>query len=173
MIIHILSLLAGVLLLLAGRRLFWLAAGLTAFLFSWQLSSSLFGGGSLVWLTSAAIGLIFAWLAVKFFRSLTYFFGFLAGAIILPAVSALIGLDIGWYALALAGGVTGFILVAVTLHWGLILITAFAGAEALSQGVQSSLALNNPTTNIIFLVLLALGIAWQAGGTQLRSGWRN
>jgi len=169
-IIDILSLLAGVLLLLAGRRLFWLAAGLTAFLLSWQITSDLLGSGLLVWAMSGVIGLVFAWLAVKFFRSLTYFFGFLAGAIILPAVAALIGLDMGWYVLALTGGVMGFVLVALTLHWGLILITAFAGAEALSQGVQSSLALNNPTTNILFLVLLALGIAWQAGGMQMKRG---
>jgi hypothetical protein len=164
--IHLLYLLAGVLLLLAGRRLFWLAVGLAAFVFSLQLTSGLLGEGSLAWIASGVIGLAAAWLAVKFLRSLAYLLGFLAGAILLPAASASIGLDVGWYVLALAGGVLGFVLVALTLQWGLVLITAFAGAEALSQGVQSSLALKEPTANVLFLLLLALGIAWQ--GARVR-----
>jgi hypothetical protein len=165
-LIEILSLGAGVLLLLAGRRMFWLAVGLAACLLSWQALASLLGSGWLALVLSLLAGVACAWLTVRFVRTVALLAGFLVGAILLPAGANLLGIEIGWYALALAGGVLGAVLVALAMNWGLILATAFAGAGAIAEGLRSSLALSAPMANVILLALLALGVAWQ--GSQLR-----
>ena len=107
MLLEILSLGAGVLLLLAGRRLFWLAVGLAACLLSWQALAALLGYGWLALALSLLAGLACAWLTVRFVRTVALLTGFLVGAILLPAGANLLGVEIGWYALALAGGVGG------------------------------------------------------------------
>jgi hypothetical protein len=165
-LIEILSLAAGVLLLLAGRRLFWLAVGVAACLLSWRALGSLLGSGWLPLALSVLAGLACAWLTVRFVRTVALLTGFLAGAMLLPAGANLLGIETGWYALALAGGVLGAALVALAMNWGLILATAFAGAGAIAEGLRGSLALSAPAANVILLALLALGVAWQS--SQLR-----
>ena len=154
------------LLLLAGRRMFWLAVGLAACLLSWRALAAFFGAGWIPLALSLLLGVACAWLTVRFVRTVALLAGFLVGAILLPAGAGLLGIDIGWYALALAGGVVGAVLVAMAMNWGLILATAFAGAGAIAEGLRGSLALSASAANVILLTLLALGVAWQA--SQLR-----
>jgi hypothetical protein len=167
-LIELISLAVGVLLLLAGRRLFWLAIGLAACLLSWRALASLLGSGWIALVLSVLAGLACAWLTVRFVRMVALVTGFLAGAILLPAGASLLGIDIGWYALALAGGVLGAVLVALAMSWGLILATAFAGAGAIADGLRGSLALSAPAANVILLALLALGVTWQASQLKRR-----
>jgi hypothetical protein len=165
-LIDMISLATGVLLLLAGRRLFWLAVGLAACLLTWRALASLLGEGWISLGLSLLAGLACAWLTVRFVRTVALMAGFLVGAILLPAGASLLGIDVGWYALALTGGVGGAVLVALAMNWGLILATAFAGAGAIAEGLRASLALSAPVANVILLALLALGVTWQA--SQLR-----
>ena len=166
MLLEMASMAAGLLLLLAGRRMFWLAVGLGAFLLSWRVLAALLGEGWLALGLSLLAGLVCAWLTVRFVRMVALLAGFLAGAVLLPAGASLLGVNIGWYALALAGGVGGAVIVALAMNWGLILATAFAGAGAIAEGLRLSLQLSAPAANVILLALLALGVAWQA--SQLR-----
>lgn len=166
MIQPILAATTGLMLLLAGRRLFWLAVGLLAFLLSWKLVT-LFAGDS--WLVLGACLLassIFAWLAVRFIRWSAYLFGLLGGALAAPLILGALGMQVNPFLAAAIGGLTGLVLVMVTLNWGLILLTAFTGASVIASGVRDSLVLSPPPTNILFLLLLILGIAWQ--GATLR-----
>ena len=55
----IIALVAGVLLLFYGKRLFWLAAALIAFLFGWQLFGNLLGPG-LSLILAGVLGIVFA-----------------------------------------------------------------------------------------------------------------
>ena len=55
-----------------------------------------------------------------------------SGAVLLPAGASLLGVNIGWYALALAGGVGGAVIVALAMNWGLILAMVFTGAAAIA-----------------------------------------
>ena len=50
--------------------------------------------------------------------------------------------------------------------WGLVLLTAFIGGSVLASGAREALSLAAPATNILFLLLLILGVTWQ--GSQLR-----
>jgi hypothetical protein len=168
MLIEWISLAAGVLLLLAGRRMFWLAIGLASFLLSWRALAALLGEGWLALALSLLAGLVCAWLTVRFVRLVALLAGFFVGAVLLPAGASLLGVNIGWYALALAGGVGGAVIVALALNWGLILATAFAGAGAIAEGLRTSLQLSAPMANVILLALLALGVAWQASQLKRR-----
>ena len=114
MLIEILSLAAGVLLLLAGRRLFWLAVGMAACLLSWRALASLLGSGWLPLALSVLAGLACAWLTVRFVRTVALLTGFLAGAMLLPAGANLLGIETGWYALALAGGLAAGLAIAIS-----------------------------------------------------------
>jgi hypothetical protein len=157
----IVALIAGLLLLFFGKRLFWLAAGLVAFLFGYQLFGNLFGVGWSL-LVGLILGVIFAWLSIKFIKMAAYFVAFLAGAIALPFLMGVFGIEMSWLVLAIIGGAIGLILVAVAFDWGLIVITAWAGASAVTFGLQQWLTLDGTYATGIFLVLMVLGIFWQA-----------
>ena len=141
------------------------AAGLVAFLFGYQLFGDLFG----VWwslLAGLVLGIIFAWLAIKFIKLATYFVAFLAGAIALPFLMGIFGVDMSWLLLALIGGSIGLILVAFAFDWGLILITAWAGASAITFGLQQWFTLDGTLGTVIFLVLMVVGVFWQASSRR-------
>jgi len=106
----ILSVAAGLLLLFAGRRFFWLVAALVAFLFTFNLFENLFGGGWVGLIVAVIASAILAWLATKFIKIVGYIVGALAGAVGLPIFLNMLGLDWGWLLMALIGAVVGFLL---------------------------------------------------------------
>lgn len=161
----IIALVVGLLLLVSGKRLFWLAAALVAFLFGWQLFGNLLGPGLSV-VIAIIMGVIFAWLAVKFIRMAAYFVCFLAGAVALPFLVGIFGVDMSWFLLALIGGAIGLIVVAVAFDWGLILLTTWAGASAITFAIQKWISLDGTLGTVIFLVLMVLGIFWQASSRK-------
>ena len=157
----IIALVAGGLLLFFGKRLFWLAAALVAFLFGWQLFGDLLGP---MWslIVAVILGIIFAWLAIKFIRIAAYIVGFLAGAAALPLLAGTFGVDMSGLVLAIIGGAIGLILVAVAFDWGLILITAWAGASAVTFALQNWVSWGDSFSTIVFLVLMIVGVLWKA-----------
>ena len=158
----LIALVVGVLLLFFGKRLFWLAAALVAFLFSWQLFGDLLGPG-LSLIIAVVLGIVFAWLAIKFIRIAAYLVGFLAGAVALPLLMGVFEVDMSGLFLAGIGGAIGLILVAVAFDWGLILITAWAGASAVVFGLQNWIELDDSlAATIVFFALLILGVGRQA-----------
>ena len=163
----ILSVAAGLLLLFAGRRFFWLAAALVAFLFTFNLFENLFGGGWLGLIVAVIAGAILAWLATKFIKIAGYIVGALAGAVGLPIFLNMLGIDWGWLLMALIGAVVGFLLMMFLFDWGLILLTSWAGANAVTGKVTGQWTLSTTIATIIFVVLLAAGIFVQAG--QMRA----
>ena len=155
------ALVAGVLLLFYGKRLFWLAAALVAFLFGWQLFGNLLGPG-LSLILAGVLGIVFAWLAIKFVKIAAYIVGFLAGAVALPFLVGTFGFDMSRFFLYGIGGAIGLILVAVAFDWGLILITAWAGASAIIFGLQNWTSMSSTLATVVFLVLMIVGVFWQA-----------
>ncbi len=157
----------GLVLLFFGKRLFWLAAALIAFLFAWQLFGDLLGPGwSLV--LGVVLGILFAWLAIKFIKITVYLVGFLAGAVALPLLLGTFGVDMSGLILAGIGGAIGLILVAIAFDWGLILITAWAGASAISFALQNWVSLSDTLSTLVFLSLMVLGIFWQSSRKRRR-----
>jgi hypothetical protein len=162
----ILSIAAGLVLLFAGRRLFWLAAALVAFLFTFSLFDILFGGGWFGLIVALIVGGIFAWLAVRFVRLVGYIIAALAGAAGLPMLFSMLGIQWSWFLLALIGAVIGILVIAFAYDWGLIILTAWIGANSVANNVTSWLKFGSLLGTIIFLILLVAGIGVQAA--QLR-----
>ena len=163
----ILTLAAGLLLLFAGRRFFWLAAALVAFLFTFHLFENIFGGGWLGLIVALIAGGIFAWLATKFIKIVGYIVGALAGAVGLPIFLNLFGFDNGWVLAALIGAVVGLLLMLFLFDWGLILLTSWVGANAVTDTVAGQWTLGTTLMAIIFLVILGAGIYVQS--SQLKA----
>lgn len=159
----ILSIAAGLILLFAGRRFFWLAAALVAFLFIFNLFEALFGGGWLGLILAVIAGAFFAWLATKFVKIIGYFVGALAGAVGLPIFLGLFGIDWSWLLMALIGAVLGFVLMMFLFDWGLIVLTSWAGANAVVGKVTGQWSLSDTIATILVVVLIAAGIFVQAG----------
>ena len=158
----ILSIAAGLLLLFAGRKFFWLVAALVAFLFVFNLFENLFGGGWVGLILAVIAGAIFAWLATKFVKIVGYIVGALAGAVGLPLFFNMFGLDWSWLLLALIGAVVGFLLMLFLFDWGLILLTSWAGANAVTGMLAGRWTLGATVATILFIVLMAAGIVVQA-----------
>ena len=159
----ILSIAAGLLLLFAGRRFFWLVAALVAFLFTLNLFDFLFDVGWLGLILAVIAGGIFAWLATKFVKIVGYFVGALAGAVGLPIFLGFFGIDWNWLLTALIGAVIGFLLMMFLFDWGLIVLTAWAGANAIVGKVTGQWSLSDTIATILVVVLIAAGIFVQAG----------
>jgi hypothetical protein len=111
---------------------------------------------------AVVLGIVFAWLAIKFIKIAAYVVGFLAGAAALPLLMGTFGVDMNGLILAVIGGSIGLILVAVAFDWGLILITAWAGASAVTFALENWVSLGGTFSTVIFLVLMIVGILWQA-----------
>ena len=161
-----LTITAGLLLIFAGRKFFWLAAGLIAFILAFNIFQKLLGGGWLGICLALLMGVVCAWLAILFIRIISYFIGALAGAAGLPIVLSMIGVQWEWWLMALVGLLIGILLVKLAFNWGLILMTVWVGAYSIASRVSSWLALNNRITLWIFISFLAAGVLVQAA--QLR-----
>jgi len=164
----LINLLIGVLLLIFGRRLFWLFVGLVGFLAGYSLAPQLLPNQpqAIALLVAILIGVLGALLAVVFQRLAVGIAGFLAGGYLLNALLAALGLAPGalWWLTYLIGGLIGFALVLALFDWALILLSSLLGASLIVQ----ALALVSTTATLIYLVLAVVGIAIQAGWMRTR-----
>jgi len=157
------NILAGVLLLLFGRRLFWLFVGCIGFIVAFDIASGSLQGQSqfLILLIAVGVGLLGAIAAIFLKRLLVGIAGFFAGGYFLStlAVAALHTHQqaIQWIAYAI-GGIIGAILTMILLDPALIFLSSLAGATAISQNVP----LDQSGKGILFIALLIFGIIVQA-----------
>jgi len=152
----------GVVLLLFGRRLFWLFVGGVGFIVGFDLAGQMFQGISqgLILLIAVVIGLLGAIASIFLQRIVVAIAGFFAGGYFLSA-AATVALPntsraVPWLAFV-AGGIIGAILTAALLDPALILLSSLAGATAISQNVS----LEQGSKGILFLGLLIFGIVAQ------------
>jgi hypothetical protein len=164
----LLGVVTGIILLFFGRRFFWLAAGLLAFLFSWQFLLNLLGDGSFPILAGIVVGILFAWLAIRLIKTIAIVVAFLAGALALPYFLGIFGVDLAWVWMALIGGLLGLVVISMAFNWGLVLLTAWAGASAVSAGLQGWLDLSEALAGLVFISLLLLGIVYQVAHQRRR-----
>jgi len=158
----ILALIAGLVLVFAGKRFFWLAAGLAAFLFTWAVFEFLFGGGWVAVVIGLVAALVMGWLATKFIKWIGLFVGFAAGAVIVPFLLGLVGIDLNFLIGALIGGVIGLIVMNFLFDWGLILHTALMDHSVVANRLESGFGLSAVLAGLIGLMLLAAGVVVQA-----------
>ena len=163
--LSIVSLLLGIALLVAGRKLFWLFVGAAGFVAGLQLATQFWRGPEIMAIIiGLVVGVVFALLAIFLQGVAIGVAGFLAGGYVLTTLASMIGLNQGAFSwlIYLMGGIIGVLLVIFLFDWALITLSSLVGASLITQ----SLVLPSSTAGIIFLALVILGVVIQ--GTTLR-----
>lgn len=160
----------GGVLLLFGRRLFWLLVGAAGFFAGVLLAETYLVAGSeiLRWAVGLAVGLLAA-LAVVFLQRFAISLG--------GAVAA--GYSIYWYlgltwqplqgwhwGLVAAGAVIGLLVAQAVFDFGLIFLSSLAGATLILENLEGAPV----ASRWLFLVLVVLGATVQASTLPERRG---
>lgn len=131
------SLVAGLILLLSGRRLFWLFVASLGFAVGFGLAKLIIGNqpGFLLLAIALGVGLLGAWLAVHLQKAALAIAGFGAGGYVLSFLFQAGGMDLPEILLWFAGGVVGAILLVVLFDWALVFLSAASGAALLAHTI--------------------------------------
>jgi hypothetical protein len=149
----------GLIMLIFGRKLFWLFVAIIGFLFGMELID-LFLKSHSIWiklLGGLGAGLLGALLAIYVQRVAFTLAGFFAGAYFALLLAHPLGIAGASLFLAVAGGVIGAIAAALLMDWAIIVLSCLVGAGA----VVSRLGLRDVNMAIVFLVLVTIGILVQ------------
>ena len=164
----ILSLILGISLLFFGRRLFWLFVGVAGFIAGLTLAPQLISSQSeLVILFIAIIfGIIGAFLAIFLEGLAILIAGFLAGGYLMTSLAVSLGASVSADSSInyIIGGIIGLVLVALLFDWAIIILSALLGAEIIMPVLHVSESIHWG----VFIVLIVIGIAVQAGIWQRR-----
>jgi hypothetical protein len=166
--VPIVGALIGIVILLFGRKLFWLCVAAVGFLAGIELAPHLITEPSpLLQLTVALVlGLLGALLAFLLQKIAIAVVGFLAGAKLAGAIAAAFFVHYAQYStiVFVVGGVIGAILLLTLFDWALIVVSSLIGAHL----IQNAIILPPSGSTILFLALAVIGILVQAA--SLRRG---
>jgi hypothetical protein len=162
-VVIVLRILIGIVLLLLGRKLFWLFVAAIGFVVAMDLVVRLFPESATLIAVVAGLvaGVIGALLAIFLQKAAVGVAGFLAGGYIILSLVDGFGLGemtaLGWV-LAFVGGIVGLILALALLDWALIVLSSLSGAGLIAQSID----LSRPLTALVFIIALVVGIVVQA-----------
>ena len=154
----------GLVLLVFGRRLFWLFVGVTGFLFGLELASALLGDLPRWLQLAAALGLGLIGVLVALFAQRLAFVlvGIYGGAYLAVVFARAAGIEVEPLWLALPGGLGGGILAALLTDWVIIVLSSLVGAGAIVAGIGVG-----PLVDlVIFLVLVVFGVSVQSSSSN-------
>ena len=153
---------AGFVLLLFGRRVFWLFVGLAGFLVGVELARDALPGADDVVILAIAVGagLLGALLAVVLERLAFALAGFYAGGYLSILAARSFAIDIAPAVIFVAGGIAGLLVAWMLLDWALIVLSSLVGAGAIVAAVETTPTLRTAA----FALLSIVGIAFQARG---------
>jgi len=157
----ILNILLGAGLLFFGRKVFWLFVAGAGFVAGLSLANSILQVPETVGvIISLGIGLLAALLAVFMQQFAISLAGFLVGGYIVLQILPLLNLDmnIGTWLVFIIGGIIGVILVNAILDWALIILSSLAGASLVSEALD----LRDGIAFVVFIILIAIGVTYQA-----------
>jgi hypothetical protein len=161
-----LRLLAGLVLLLAGRRLYWLFVAAIGFLAGLELAPRLLPGQSdlVIVLVAAGLALAGALLAIAAQALVIGIAGFLAGAAAGALLLRTLGLGSDGVVLAagLVGGVIGALVSYLIFDWTLIVLSSLAGASLIVSEVAGLVTLPAIAPLALVIALAAVGVLVQA-----------
>jgi hypothetical protein len=160
--------LIGAVVLLFGRKLFWLCVAAIGFAAGVEMAPHLVHEPSaLLQLTIALVlGLIGALLAIFLQKIAIAILGFLAGGKLAGAIAAAFFVHYGQYStiIFVTGGILGAILLLVLFDWALIVVSSLIGAHLIVY--QSAIVLPQSGSTVLFLGLAVIGILVQAASLR-------
>ena len=144
------ALVAGGLLLLFGRRLFWLFVGVVGFVVVYRLAGAYLGSAGAGWAAAVVAGVLGAVAAVLVQKLALTVAGLGAGAVGFIWLAEQLGWAPGLPMLlgALVAGVIGAVLVRWLFELGLVALSALVGSALVVEG----LGLENPR-GLVFVIL--------------------
>lgn len=161
MYINIIYIILGIVLLMLGRKLFWLFAGAMAFVFGVESVPLILTGQSqyVIWIIAlvlAIIVLVLAFLAQKIGLGIA---GFVAGGYVAVSIINQLKYNIPWlpWLVFAVGGLIGVVLVIVLFDLAIVVLSSLCGAFLIVQAVGFNLYL----TKILFVFLVGVGIITQ------------
>jgi len=158
----------GIAMLTMGRRLFWLFLGGIGFVFAFDLAERTIHGQPHSVLLAVALfaGVIGAVLAIFLQKLAVVVAGFFAGGYLFMGLLHELGMRTGNYhwLFFLLGGIAGAVLMSALFGWTLIILSSVIGSALVVQ----SLHFGPQTARLLFVFLLALGIAVQYGLLERR-----
>src|SRR6059036_4064884 len=160
--VAIVGALIGVVILLFGRKLFWLCVAAVGFAAGVEIAPHLVNEPSpLLQLTVALVlGLIGALLAFLLQKIAVAVVGFLAGGKLASAIAAAFFVHYAQYStiIFVIGGIIGAILLLAVFDWALIVVSSFIGAYF----IESAIVLPPTGSTLVFIGLAIIGIFVQA-----------
>jgi hypothetical protein len=163
------NILIGLVLLFAGRRLFWLFVAMVGFASSYHFAQQIGGIHSpfLILLLSIAAGAVGAVIAIFFQKVAIVMAGFATGGYIAMILFGQLGglpAQMVWLPYGI-GGIIGAVFLFFVFDWALIFLSTLTGATLLVQMA----AFTFPVEIILFIALVIAGTVFQ---TKAMSGAR-
>ncbi len=158
------SIAAGAVLLLTGRRLFWLFVAITGFFVGAEVAGDLFANQSqwIVWILALGAGIIGAVLAMLLQRVAFAVAGFYAGGYLVITLVQSFGWGMPDVAVSLAGGVIGAVLAALVMDWAIIVLSSLVGSGL----IVAAFGLQSVRGVLLGAALVAVGIFVQVTFTR-------
>ena len=160
--LSLVRILMGTIMLLAGRKLYWLLIAVVGFTAGFLLANFLVPQSStwLLILIGLITGSLCALLAIFLNRLAVTLVGFLGGGLLASQLLAYFEVgsgDFTWISF-IVGGIIGIILSVFLFDWALIVFSSLFGALLIGSAWENPTAL----VNLFLLVLLIVGIGIQA-----------
>lgn len=158
-----LRILLGAIVLVLGRKLYWLFVAVAGFVLGIALATRFLSAGPqwVILIIALAAGLLGTLLAVFLQQATIAVAGLIGGGYAGFILAGMAGWDAGrlvWVPIII-GGILGVVLVVALFEWALIILSSLTGAGLIVEATQLSTA----TTGLLFVALLVVGIAVQAG----------
>lgn len=150
----------GVLLLLAGRKLFWVFIATAGFFVGMSFGGLFFAGHQhwVIFLVALVTGLIGALVALFAQRAAFALAGFYAGIHITFLLTSTAGLYEMSVLLSVVGGVAGLVLAIAFTDWAIIILSSIVGAGIIIDALDPARAMGL----LVFVVLVPAGIFFQS-----------
>lgn len=152
---------AGIALLIMGRKLFWLFAAVIGFLFGMTIAQQFLPGQSqtVILIVAMIIGGLGAVLAILVQKIAIGLMGFIAGGylvyLLIPALPFNLGSFL-WLAV-IVGGIIGAVLASTMFDWALVILSSAIGASV----IANHLTLPQPFPTVILIALFIAGVVIQ------------
>jgi hypothetical protein len=151
----------GFAVLIMGRQMFWVFVSGVGFVLGMLYGTQFYQGPpQYILFIGIGIGILGAILAYFLQRAAAGLAGFLAGWYLVAILIRILDIDIGQFTIILpaVGGFIGALLIATIFDWSLIVLSSLSGATIITQSLQ----LRPQITNVLFIIMLILGITVQA-----------
>jgi hypothetical protein len=161
--IALVNLLLGIVLLILGRKLFWLFVGVAGFLVGMEIAERFVTGPEgMKLLIAIAAGILGAVIAVFLQKVAIAIGGYVtvellrASALFPKALAGIQGTAVS--VPYIIGGIIGAVLLFILFDWGLIVLSSLSGASLIVHGIN----LQSHALLLLFAVLVVVGILVQA-----------